>query len=161
MSLKMILSPTLRGSSKEKSPSWSPAKQELPAVGHVCTDRNVQDGDVHFVVDKVSDGGYQFAGLPADCFARFHDDGQVRIAAVEFVQESYQFFAVVILTGNVVSATEIHPFHLRQILAEMLLESFKYAFQGVCVLFAEGVEVQTFDAIQEFRFEFRFGNSQS
>ena len=50
---------------------------------------------------------------------------------------------------------------MRQILAEMLLECFKYAFEGVCILFAESVKVETFDAVQEFRFELRFGHAQS
>ena len=112
-------------------------------------------------MDNVSDRGDQFARLPADGFARFHDDGQVRVAAVELRQDAHEFFAVVVLAGNVVAAAEVYPFHLRQVLAEMLFESLEYAFQCVGVLFAEGVEVETFNAIQEFRFELRFGNAES
>ena len=68
---------------------------------------------------------------------------------------------MVILAGNVVAAAKIHPFHLRQVLAEMLLEGLQHAFQGVGVLFAESVEMEPFDAVQEFRFELRFGDAES
>ena len=54
--------------------------RHFEAVRHVGADGNVKNGDVHFVVDNVANACDEFAGLPADGFARFHDDLQVRVA---------------------------------------------------------------------------------
>ena len=64
------------------------AVRHFKAVRHVCTDGNVQDGDVHFVVDDIANTGDEFACLPTDGFARFHDDLQVRIARGKFLEDA-------------------------------------------------------------------------
>ena len=43
----------------------------------------------------------------------------------------------------------------------MLLKSFEHALQCVSVLLAQGMEVQSFDAVQEFRFELGFGHAEA
>ena len=108
---------------------------------------HVQDGDVHLVVHEVDDVCHQFAGLPADGFAGFHDDLEVRIARLEIIQQLHQLVPVVVLARDVVAATEVHPLHLRQVLAEMFFESGEHAFQCVGVLFAQRVEVQPVNAV--------------
>lgn len=64
------------------------AVRHFKAVRHVCTDGNVQDGDVHFVVDDIANAGDEFACLPTDGFARFHDDLQVRVACRKFLEDA-------------------------------------------------------------------------
>ena len=124
------------------------------------TDRNVQDGDVHLVVYDVGDRRYQFARLPADRLSRFHDDLEVWIAFFKVVEEFDKLFAVVIFAGDVVASTEVHPFHLGQVTPEFLLKSREYAFEGVNVLFAQGMEMQPFDAVQQFWLELGLGHAE-
>ena len=124
------------------------------------TDRDVQDRDVHFVVHDVFDRGHKFARLPPDGLSRFHDDLHPRVPLHEPLQDAHELVPVVILARNVVPAAEVHPLHLVDVLAEMLLEGRKHAFQRVGVLLAQGMEVQSLNPVQEFRFEFFFGDSE-
>ena len=135
--------------------------RHFEAVRHVGADGNVEYGDVHFVVDDVANACDEFTGLPADGFARFHDDLQVRVAAVKIIQDAYEFFAVVILAGNVVSAAEVHPFHLREVLAEVLFECGENTFESVSVLFAKSMEVEAVNAVEKFGLEFLFGHAEA
>ena len=89
---------------------------------------NVQNSDVHFVVDNVANACDEFAGLPADGFARFHDDLQVRVTCGEILEDAHEFVAVVVLAGDVVTAAEVHPLHLREVLAEVLFKCGENAF---------------------------------
>lgn len=52
------------------------------------------------------------------------------------------------MPGDVVTAAEIEPFHLVQKIAEIALDDFQRFREGVCVLFAEGVEMQSVDACE-------------
>ena len=135
--------------------------RHFEAVRHVGADGNVQDDDVHSVVDNVSDASDEFACLPADSFARFHDDLQVRVTCGEILEDAHEFVAVVVLAGNVVATAEVHPLHLREVLAEVLFECGENAFEGVGILFAEGVEVESFNAIEELGLEFDFGHAEA
>ena len=89
------------------------AVRHFKAVRHVGADGNIEDGDVHFVMDDVADACDEFACLPADSFARFHDDLQVRVTCGKILENADEFVAVVILAGDVVTAAEVHPLHLR------------------------------------------------
>ena len=131
------------------------------AVRHVGADGNVQNGDIHFVVDDVAHACDEFTGLPADSFARFHDDLQVRVACGEILENADEFVAVIILAGNVVAAAEVHPLHLREVLAEMTLECGENAFEGVCILFAKRMEVESVNAIEVFGLKFLFGHAEA
>ena len=62
--------------------------RHFEAVRHVGADGNVKNGDVHFVVDDIANAGDEFACLPTDGFARFHDDLQVRVACGEFLENA-------------------------------------------------------------------------
>ena len=64
------------------------AVRHFKAVRHVGADGNVQDGDVHFVVDDIANAGDEFACLPTDGFARFYDDLQVRVACRKFLEDA-------------------------------------------------------------------------
>ena len=46
------------------------------------------------------------------------------------------------------TAAEIDPFHLRNQMAEFVDEIGEGAFQGIGVLFAQGVEMQSFQSLQ-------------
>ena len=122
---------------------------------------HVQNGNVHFVVNNVCDVGDELAGLPANGFAWFHDDLQVWVAIVEIVQQAHEVFPVVVLAGYVVSASKVDPLHAVKVLAKVLFESGKYAFQCVDVLLAQRMEVQTLNAVQQFGFELVFGDAQA
>ena len=135
--------------------------RHFEAVWHVGADGNVQDGDIHFVVDDVANACNEFACLPADSFARFHDDLQVRVACREILENADEFVAVVILAGNVVATAEVHPLHLREVLAEMTLESCENAFESVGILFAKRMEVEPVNAVKEFGLEFLFGHAEA
>ena len=111
-------------------------------------------------MDNVFYRGHQFAGLPAYGLSRFQDDLQVGVAAAEIFQNLHQLFPVVVLAGNVVAASEVHPFHLGQELSELRFKSLQHPFQGVGVLFAQGVKMQALDTVQQFRLEFTLGNAQ-
>ena len=87
--------------------------RHFEAVRHVGADGNVENGDVHFVVDDVADASNEFTGLPADGFARFHDDLQVRVTCGEILEDAHEFVAVVVLACDVVATAEVHPLHLR------------------------------------------------
>ena len=52
------------------------------------TDRDVQDGDVHFVVYDIFDRGHEFARLPADGLAGFHDNLHARVPLHEFLEDA-------------------------------------------------------------------------
>ena len=122
---------------------------------------NVQNSDVHFVVDNVANACDEFAGLPADGFARFHDDLQVRITCGEILEDAHEFIAVVVLTGDVMTAAEVHPLHLREVLAEVLFECGENAFESVGILFAKRMEVEAVNAVEEFGLEFLFGHAEA
>ena len=102
--------------------------RHFEAVWHVGADGNVEYCDIHFVVDDVANACDEFAGLPADGFARFHDDLQVRVACREVLEDAHEFIAVVVLACDVVATAEVHPFHLREVLAEVLFKCGKNAF---------------------------------
>ena len=135
--------------------------RHFEAVRHVGADGNVEYGDIHFVVDNVANACNEFACLPADSFARFHDDLQVRVACGEILENADEFVAVVILAGNVVATAEVHPLHLREVLAEVTLECGENAFESVGILFAKRVEVETVNAIEKFWLEFLFGHAEA
>ena len=135
--------------------------RHFKAVRHVGADGNVQNGDIHFVVDDVAHACDEFAGLPADGFARFHDDLQVRITCGEILENTHEFVAVVVLARDVVTAAEVHPLHLREVLAEVTLECGENAFEGVCILFAKRMEMESVNAVEEFGLEFFFGHAET
>ena len=135
--------------------------RHFEAVRHVGADGNVQNGDIHFVVDYVAHACDEFTGLPADSFAWFHDDLQVRVACGEILEDAHELVAVVILAGDVVAAAEVHPLHLREVLAKMLFKCGENAFESVGILFAKRVEVETVNAVKEFGLEFLFGHAET
>ena len=135
--------------------------RHFEAVRHVGADGNVEYCDIHFVVDDVANACDEFTGLPADGFARFHDDLQVRVACGEILEDAHEFVAVVILAGNVVATAEVHPLHLREVLAEVLFECGENAFESVGILFAKRMEVETVNAVKEFGLEFLFGHAEA
>ena len=137
------------------------AVRHFEAVRHVGADGNIQDDDVHSVVDDIADASDEFAGLPADSFARFHDDLQVRVTSGEVLENAHEFVAVIILAGNVVATAEVYPLHLREVLAEVLFECGENAFEGVGILFAESVEVEAFNAVEKLGLEFDFGHAEA
>lgn len=104
------------------------AVRHFEAVRHVGADGNVEYCDIHFVVDDVANACDEFAGLPADGFARFHDDLQVRVTCGEILEDVHKFVAVVVLTGNVVATAEVHPLHLLEVLAKVLFKCGENAF---------------------------------
>ncbi len=135
--------------------------RHFEAVRHVGADGNVEYCDVHFIVDNVANACDEFAGLPADGFARFHDDLQVRVACGEILEDAYEFVAVVVLAGDVVATAEVHPLHLWEILAEVLFECGENAFKGIGILFAKRVEVEAVNAVEELGLEFLFGYAEA
>ena len=135
--------------------------RHFEAVRHVGADGNVKNGDVHFVVDDVANACDEFTGLPADGFARFHDDLQVRVACGEILEDAHEFVAVVVLAGDVVTAAEVHPLHLREVLAEVLFKCGENAFESVGILFAKRMEVEAVNAVEEFGLEFLFGHAEA
>ena len=135
--------------------------RHFEAVRHVGADGNVKNGDVHFVVDNVANACDEFSGLPADGFARFHDDLQVRVACGEILEDAHEFIAVVVLAGDVMTAAEVHPLHLREVLAEVLFECGENAFESVGILFAKRMEVEAVNAVEEFGLEFLFGHAEA
>ena len=137
------------------------AVRHFEAVRHVCTDGNVQDGDVHFVVDDIANTGDEFACLPTDGFARFHDDLQVRVAFGEVVENVNELVPVVILASDVVTTAKVYPLHLREIFAKVLFECSENNFEGVGILFAECMEMQSFDAVEKFWLEFDFSDAEA
>lgn len=120
-------------------------------------DGNIQNGDVDFVMNDVLDCRYKFARLPPNRFPWFQDDVYARMAFTEKVYDVDELLDVVILARDVVTAPEVYPLHAVDILAEMLLERGQHAFKGVGILFAECMEVQTFNAIEQFGPEFFLG----
>ena len=137
------------------------AVRHFEAVRHVGADGNVQNNDVHFVVNNVANASDEFAGLPTDGFTWFHDDLQVRITCGEILEDAHEFVAVVVLTRDVVATAEVHPLHLREVLAEVLFECGENAFECIGVLFAKRVEVQAFNAIEKVGPEFDFGHAEA
>ena len=135
--------------------------RHFEAVRHVGADGNVQDGDIHFVVDYVANACDEFTCLPTDRFARFHDDLQVRITCGEILEDAHEFVAVVVLTRDVVATAEVHPLHLREVLAEVTLECSENAFEGVCILFAKCMEMESVNAIEKLGLEFFFGHAKA
>lgn len=135
--------------------------RHFEAVRHVGANGNVQNSDVHFVVDNVANACDEFAGLPADGFARFHDDLQVRITCGEILEDAHEFIAVVVLTGDVMTAAEVHPLHLREVLAEVFFKCGENAFESVGILFAKRMEVEAVNAVEEFGLEFLFGHAEA
>ena len=68
---------------------------------------------------------------------------------------------MVVLAGDVVATAEVHPLHLREVLAEVLFECSENAFEGVGILFAESVEVEAFNAVEKLGLEFDFGHAEA
>lgn len=147
--------------------AWEGCSDDIRAVRHFKTVRhvgaygNVQDGDVHFVVNDIADASDEFACLPTDSFARFHDDLQVRIARGEILEDADELISVVILACNVVTATKVNPLHLREVFAKVLFERGENNFKGIGILFAECMEMQSFDAVEKFWLEFDFRDAKT
>ena len=135
--------------------------RHFETVRHVGADGNVEYCDVHFVVDDVANACDEFSGLPADGFARFHDDLQVRVACGEILEDAHEFIAVVVLACDVVATAEVHPLHLREVFAEVTLECGENAFESVGILFAKCMEVEPVNTIEEFGLEFLFGHAEA
>lgn len=135
--------------------------RHFKAVRHMGADGYVEYCNVHFVVDDVANACDEFAGLPADGFARFHDDLQVRITCGEILEDAHEFVAVVVLAGDVVATAEVHPLHLREVLAKVLFKCGENAFESVGILFAKCMEVEPVNAVEEFGLEFFFGHAEA
>ena len=125
----------------------------LQDIRHVAGGRNVQDGDVHAVVDDVQHLAHQDAGADGDRLARFQVDLQV-VFPLEIPDQFHQAIDVVPFAGDVVAAPQVEPFHPRQELSELLLEGPCRPLQRLEELLAEGMEVQSFNADQGAAFEF-------
>ena len=137
------------------------AVRHFKAVRHVSAHGNVQNGDVLFVADNVFDGGDEFARLPAHGFARFKNDLNARVAAVEAFQDGNQTVDFVIGAGNMMATAKVYPLHLRNEFAEAFFKVLEDRFESVRVLFAKGVEVQAFDAFEQVFAEFLAGDAQT
>lgn len=68
---------------------------------------------------------------------------------------------MVVLAGDVVTAAEVHPLHLREVLAEVLFKCGENAFESVGILFAKRMEVEAVNAVEEFGLEFLFGHAEA
>lgn len=123
------------------------AVRHLEHIGHVRGRRGVEDRDVHAVVHHVEHAGDQHAGAERDRLAGLEVDLDVPLAA-ELVDQPDQAVAVVVGARDVVSAAEVDPVHLRDVLAELELERRERALERVAVDLAQGVEVQAVDAVE-------------
>lgn len=113
--------------------------------------RGVQDGDGHVGVHHVQHRGHQPAGIEGHGLAGLQIDlravvlPHARDAAAEAVQ-------IIAFASDVMTAAEIDPCALGQLFAETGLHGIQGAFQRVGALFAQGMEMQTGDALRQ-----RFG----
>ena len=122
--------------------------------------RGVENGDVLAVFHGFEHGRYQIAGVQHDGLARL----QINLHAVLIAQvrdAADERFHVVIGAGDVVTAAEVEPLHALHVAAEAHFERRDRAHEVVRVLFAEGVEVEAFDAVEHIRLEIRFGNAEA
>ena len=74
--------------------------------------------------------------------ARFKIDDKMRVSRLEIVQERNKTIDIVTLARDVVTAAKVHPLHLREEFAELLLETNKDFLEFVKPLFAKAVEMK-------------------
>ena len=114
------------------------------------------EGDVEhrdfdaLVLHNVLHSGGQHAGLPAHGLAGFEDYlFEVRVAAAEVLQQSDEVRDVVVGTGDVVAAAHIEPLALSDKVGELLFGGLQAALEGIAVVFAEHVKVQTLNVFRQ------------
>ena len=114
--------------------------------------RGVQDRDVLAVVHDFEHGGNQPACVQHDRFARLEIDLHV-IFFTQIVNALDEGLHIVIVARDVVAAAEVEPLHAFHIFAEAFFKCCNRADKVVCILFAQGVEVEPFDAGEQFGLE--------
>ena len=117
----------------------------LDDVGHVAGGRGIEDSDGVLLLD-VEHLGDEEAGVQRDGLAGLDVDRQ----AVRLLHVSDALLEerdVVAFLRDVVAAAEVDPLHLRQILAEFLLDGLEGDGERVGALLAERVEVQALKSL--------------
>ena len=101
----------------------------------------------HIVLYEVEDLSYEIAGIERYRFAGF----EVDLQPVLFLHTSDTAFKaryVIIRTGYVMTASEVHPLHISKNITKLLLDCRKSFFEVVGILFAERMEVQSGNAAE-------------
>ena len=119
--------------------------RHLQHVGHVAGGTRVENG----VGDALrvwwlyfENARFKRARIERYRLARLQIDGQVRMAPSKIKQQRHKAFHVVVGARDVVSTPEVDPLHLRQQVAELLLEAGKDLLQLVQSLLAKAMEVE-------------------
>ena len=123
------------------------------AIGHVAGDTDVEDAEVHGIVDGVDDAADEDAGADGDGFAGFEVDGEV-VAFADAFDETDEEVGVVAGFGDMVAAAHVEPFDLVEEVAEFGFDGVEGGGEGVGVLFAERVEVEPVESGEVFAFQF-------
>ena len=113
-------------------------------IGHMRFRRGVEYGDIDTVMNDIEHRCDQYARLPAHRFAGLEIDVDV-VTRFEFADQRNEFFSVVSFLGDMVSAAEIDPLHMRYDVAEFRFERCKDFFECVAVLFAKSVKMESLD----------------
>ena len=103
---------------------------------------SIKDSYRHIILSNIQNFCNKISCIQGNCFTRFKKDFQT----VLLLQVLYAFFKtgdIVVLTGYVVTAAEINPFHISEYITEFFLNCFKSSFKVIGILFAESVEMQT------------------
>lgn len=116
----------------------------LDDVGHVAGGRGIEDGDGVLLLD-VEHLGDEETGIQRDGLAGLDVDGQA-VRLLHVADALLEERDIIAFLRDVVAAAEVDPLHLRQVLAELLLDGLERDGERVGALLAERVEVQAFQS---------------
>lgn len=124
--------------------------RHFESVGHMACEADVDDSSFDaLVIDNVDDLGYKVAGAPCPSGTGFENDVEVRVSVFEVLNCFDKSIDVVVLSGHEVSAAHVYPFEEWEVFSELRFESFEDFCEIGGGAFAEGVEVESFDAVGE------------
>lgn len=110
---------------------------------------DVEDGGLlTSLTDDVEHAGDEEAGIEGDGFAWFEVNLDVGVALAELAQDADEACDVVAGFGDVVAAAHVDPFDAFEEFREAFFDGVDDAFEDVGILLAEGVEVETFQAVE-------------
>ena len=88
----------------------------------------------------------QHPRLPCKCAARLQQYLQVRIAAAQALEQTYQVLHIIVFARHQMPAAEVEPLYLPKPLAELRLNMLQRPFEGVGVVLAMAVAMKTLQA---------------
>ena len=120
--------------------------RHFQAIGHVTGETHIENGRADAsTFHDIDYGRHQGTGLPGKGGTGFQNNLQVRITALETLQQSDEVVGIVVLAGHQVTTTQVEPLDLGEPATEFFLDVLQGAFQFIRAGFAMTVTMEAVD----------------